>query len=270
MAQLLHVRLVPVSKVRQNLVPALVRDRPRPLRHVAEDRQRAATRAAGDHPQLHRREILRLVDDHMVVGPRRRTDEGVRLVEQRHVRVAPPRAATPQEPLLVLVEGAFGRSGQEGGRREEGADELFGRHRGPGAVQHAREVATRLQCFLDLFSVPDGGSLKDAAVFGVEAADDSHPEALPRRRGRAVLLADLGQEPLLLADPDADVLPIQLQDQLLGLGREPQLDRTGDHLRQARVGLQAGDRWRIDAHRRDAGNEVRDRELLDTVLAERR
>ena len=64
--------------------------------------------------------------------------------------------------------------------------------------------------------------------------------------------------------------PFELQDQLLGLGGEPQLDRAGDHLRQACVGLQAGDRGRIDADRRDARDEVCDRELLDAVLAERR
>ena len=131
-------------------------------------------------------------------------------------------------------------------------------------------MAARLQGFLDLFSVTDGGALEHPAVFGVEAADDAHPEALPRRRSCAVLFPDLVQQPLLLADPDADVLPVELQDQLLGLGGEPQLDCAGDHPSQTRVGLQAGDRRRIDAHRRDARNEVGDGELLDAVLAERR
>ena len=83
--------------------------------------------------------------------------------------------------------------------------------------------------------------LQHAAVFGVEAADDPHPEALARRGGRAVLRADLVQEALDLAHANADVLALELHVQLLGLGGEPELDGARDHLGKARIRLQARD-----------------------------
>ena len=43
----------------------LGRHRPRRLRGVADDRPRGGATAAADHPPLHRREVLRLVDEHM-------------------------------------------------------------------------------------------------------------------------------------------------------------------------------------------------------------
>ena len=113
MAQLLDLGVVPVRQVRQDLRPALVADGARALRDVAEDRQRAVAGASRDHPQLHRRQVLRLVDDHVVVRARRLADERVRLVEQRHVGVAPAGTAPAQQPLLVLVEEPLGRLGEE-------------------------------------------------------------------------------------------------------------------------------------------------------------
>ncbi len=118
-AELLDLGLAAAREVRQHLVPARVRDRPGPLGDVAEDRQRALARAARDHPQLHRREILRLVDDHVVVGAGGLADERVRLVQQRHVPLAPAGAAAAQQPLLVLVEDPVGGLGQKGRCREE-------------------------------------------------------------------------------------------------------------------------------------------------------
>ena len=118
-AELLDLGVVAAREVRQHLVPARVRDRPGPLGDVAEDRQRALARAPRDHPQLHRREVLRLVDDDVVVRARRLADERVRLVEQRHVPLAPAGAAPPQQPLLVLVEDPVGGLGEKRRRREE-------------------------------------------------------------------------------------------------------------------------------------------------------
>ena len=53
---------------------------------VAEDRQRLPARPPHGHPQLHRRQVLRLVDDHVAEAPEAGIDQPMRLVEQRHVR----------------------------------------------------------------------------------------------------------------------------------------------------------------------------------------
>ena len=144
-----------------------------------------------------------------------------------------------------------------------------GDDRRPGAVDDPVQVSARAQRLLDLLAVADRRPLEDAAVLAVEAAHDPHPEALARRSGRAVLGADLLQQPLLVADADTDVLALELEDQLLGLARQPQLDGAGDHLRQARVGLQPRHGQRIGQRRLDAGDELGDGELRDAALAER-
>ena len=55
-----------------------------------------------------------------------------------------------------------------------------------------------------------------------------------------VTRADLAQEAHELVHPDADVLPLELDVQLLGVGGEPDLDGAHDHLRKARIRLQPG------------------------------
>ena len=55
------------------------------LGEVAEDRQRLAAGPAHRHPQLHRGEVLGLVDDDVAEAPEAGVDQPVRLVEQRDV-----------------------------------------------------------------------------------------------------------------------------------------------------------------------------------------
>ena len=77
------------GQVLEHLVPALVGDRARRLGDVAEQRQPSRRRAPRDHPQLHRRQVLRLVDDDVPVGLRPAVDQLVELVEERDVGLSP-------------------------------------------------------------------------------------------------------------------------------------------------------------------------------------
>ncbi len=85
----------------EDLVPVGVGPGAGGLGDVADDRHRPVQRAAGEHPQLHRREVLGLVDDDVAVGahlvvvvgpvapvlppPGPRPEQGPGLVEQRDV-----------------------------------------------------------------------------------------------------------------------------------------------------------------------------------------
>ena len=77
------------------------------------------TGAPRDHPQLHRRQVLRLVHDHVVVRARRHAHQRMCLVQERHVRCAPLRPTPAQQPLLLLVEDSVRRRGEEHRGREE-------------------------------------------------------------------------------------------------------------------------------------------------------
>ena len=100
------------------------------LRDVAEDRHGLAAGAADDHAQLHRREVLRLVDDHVPVSAQVGVDQPARLVEQRHVarpqRLVLGRAGAQQQVDLPGLEQAVGRGGQPRAVAEERAEELVG------------------------------------------------------------------------------------------------------------------------------------------------
>jgi len=71
MQQLLDGGGAAARQVRKDIVPARVRDCAGRLRDVAQDRQRALARAPRHHAQLHRRQVLRFVDDHVPVRARR-------------------------------------------------------------------------------------------------------------------------------------------------------------------------------------------------------
>ena len=87
--------------------------RPRRLRRVADDRPRGGAAAAADHPPLHRREVLRLVDEHVgervvldAVG-RRRPAHGRRSVLALRRPVVSSWTSPPEEVVeLVVLLGA--------------------------------------------------------------------------------------------------------------------------------------------------------------------
>ncbi len=249
MAQLLDVGVATTREKRQYLVPARVRDRAGRLGDVTEDRQRTFARAAADHAELHRRQVLGLVDDDVAERGRRLPDERVGLVEEPDVAVAPALPAPAQEALLLRLQDPVPGLRQERGGREEGAHELLGRDSRPGAVEHPRQVPARAQRLLDLLSVPDRGPTQHLAIVGVERADEAHPEALARNRRRSVLLPGLAHELAHLSLADADVLALEPQQQLLRRALQLQLGGAGQHLGEPLVGLQPRDLGRVDERR---------------------
>src|SRR6185437_16141941 len=189
-AQLLDLHLRLVRQIRLELLPAAVDDGSGRLRDVAEDRERAVYGAARDREQLHRREILRLVDDHVPVGPRRAGEQRPRLVEQRHVLVAPAQighATGPvaqQELPLVVVQHFLRRRLERGRRREEPRDELLGLRQRQDAFEPAREEAAAPQRPLELVEAAQRARAEQLAVALVEAAEHGHPEPIARKPER--------------------------------------------------------------------------------------
>src|SRR5262249_55415572 len=191
---------------RLELRPAAVDDRAGRLRDVAEDRERAVDRAARDREELHRREILRLVDDHVPVRARRAVEQRAGLVEERHVVVAPDEiggAARPvaeEELPLVAFEYALGGRLERRRRREQPRDELLRLRQRQDAVEPAREEATLAEAALDLVEAADRAGPEQLAVPLVEAAKHRHPEPLARKPNRVArlqrLLEQLGDVPL--------------------------------------------------------------------------
>ena len=89
MPKLLDLRPLAPGQLREHLLPAAVRDGPGRLRDVTQHRE-GACGAPRDHPELHRREVLRLVDDHVAELRRRAMEDRARLVDHGEVVVAPP------------------------------------------------------------------------------------------------------------------------------------------------------------------------------------
>ena len=141
--KLLDLRLAPVGEVRHELVPAVIGDRPRGLGDVAEDRHRAG-RAPREHPQLHRRQVLRLVDDDVPVRRRRPLEERARLVEQRQVAVAPAASSEPlrsEHPSDELL-----RLDARPGRIDELAEKRADRASSSSNERNARSCSLRPYC----------------------------------------------------------------------------------------------------------------------------
>ena len=270
MPQFLDVGLVAVRQMRQHIVPARITDRAGRLRDVAEHGQRAVPGAARDHSQLHGRQVLRLVDDHMAIGARRCAEQRARLVEQRDVAVRPA-AATPYEQLLFrLGQDPLSGCRERRPRAGQRPNEPVRRHDGPRNLQHTVEIAVRAQRLLDLLEVADRTCPEHAAVLLVEPTQDAHPEALPRSEGDAELGARCREQLADLGRAHRDERPLEPQHELLGSRFEPELGCAGDHLDQAQVGLQPRDLGRVAALRLRAVHELADGPLLDGILPERR
>ncbi len=84
------------SEVRERLDPGAGRRGAGRLREVAEHGHRVAAGPAGQHAQLHGRQILRLVDDDVVVLPGPALEQRLRLVEQREVGRGPRLGLRPR------------------------------------------------------------------------------------------------------------------------------------------------------------------------------
>src|SRR5205823_1692737 len=87
------------AEVREDLVPAVVRKGSRRLCEITEDRQRAVGGAARDHAQLHRGQVLRLVDDDVPEPARRAVDQRPCLVQEWQVVLAPDELGRASGPI---------------------------------------------------------------------------------------------------------------------------------------------------------------------------
>jgi hypothetical protein len=190
--ELLHVGLLGTHELREDFLPRLVGDRPRCLSDVAQDRQGARGGAPDDHAQLHGREVLRLVDDHVAERPRALAEQRVRLVDERHVVLAPgePCARTHEQPLLIGVEDPLGGRGEPRARGEDPADEALRRHGRPDAVEPAREEPLRPHRTLDVAEVAPREPAEARSVVLVEPAEHVHAKALSRVRRQPELVAN--------------------------------------------------------------------------------
>ena len=127
-------------------------------------------RAAGDHLQLHRGQVLRLVHDHVPEALRRLGQERAGLVDERQVGLAPPAARSAEERLLVGVEDPFGGFREALPRGEQAAHDLLGLRRRPDVLEEARHPPVATQRALDLGEVAVRLAAEPGAVVLVEAA----------------------------------------------------------------------------------------------------
>ena len=152
--------------------------------------------AASHHAQLHRRQVLRLVDDHVPERARRLGEQRPRLVDERHVVLAPARSPTRgrrSSRCSAASRIPSAASARRAWRGEERADETVRRDGGPDPVEPAREEALGVERALDLAEVAPGEAAEPRAVVLVEAAQDVHAEALARMRRQPELLAGLAR-----------------------------------------------------------------------------
>ena len=223
----------------------MVLDGTRGLRDVAEDRHRTGA-PAREHSELHRRQVLRFVDDHVPVRLRRPVEQGARLVDERQVRLAPAAAA---ELLL----------------REDATHELLGLDARPRAVDELSEE--RADRTLELVERPEREVVELAPVLLVQ----------PPRREHAEPVAPFGVRSAAcprLVDQRRDVVRLEVQeravhanaDELVRRNRQS-VYRFREPLRDRDVGL-AARKLRLLAPRRRDPSELVDRPLLDALLAE--
>ena len=266
-AQLLDHRLG--AEIREQVVPAAVRDWPGGLRDVAEDGERSR-RAAREHAELHRRQVLRLVDDHVAVRPVAALEQRPRLVEERQVGVArAPAAAGLQKSLLRGVQDAGRCRGELPGARQQPAEELVGLRARPQLVERAIHEAAAAERRLQVFEREVSGVPEARGVALIERARQLRAQSLaPGRVARGLgsrLLQQTGD--LLRREPELD--PFESDGEQLGRRLRQRRDRRRDHVGHPGVAFQPGERRLLAPRGRDA-RELVHGALLHAFLAEHR
>ena len=231
-----------VREVIGDIAPTRRRPRPRRLGEVADDRQRAVERPSGDHLQLHRREILDLVDDDVAVRPdlvglvdppaavRHRTEYVAGVVEQGDVGRRPAHVGdivgswSIQRLDLRLVEEVAGGQPQQRSRAEQVVEQLR-RSRAPATSARGRRGPREHHAAPGAARQPDtstdtgrGGKGGEELALDVTAAGVVALEAARRGLDDACRLLDgeaqeagperdheiLPQRPLAIADRPVD------------------------------------------------------------------
>ena len=202
-----------------HLAPVRVRPGPGGLGQVAEHGDRARRCPAGDHAELHRREVLGLVDDDVPVAARPPPGEERGFVEEGQIVDAPcgrghGGVLGPDEQHQFLGgEEPASEAFQSVPGRQQFAHERGGRDRRPQQVQQRGELVRGDQLTFEprLVSTQTGGGPEDAAGFADQTGPQGQATRLVRCRTRhdrshEVVHRRHGQRPAGEADSERDVL----------------------------------------------------------------
>ncbi len=229
----------------------------RPLRQVAQHRERPEGGPAGDGPALHRGQILRLVDDDVPVTLEV-LDQPGHLVEQQQVPGGPacrpprPRRARPQQGALLLrIQDPVGRARQPVTVGQQFRHHLFRPHGRPDGVH----VHRHRPCPLD--PAHPGGAPRTAAPLGLvlDGPHDPGSHPLPPHGVRRFLVQHVGDDPrqrLPVDPPPAGT--VGDGEGVTVIGAHPCVQRPAQYLRRAGVVLEEGGRFVVLAGHRVPGD----------------
>ena len=201
-------------------------------------------------------------------------DQRVRLVDERHVGVAPARIPRGERPSNCrsrssrMPSAASSRRGRDvRSDRTSRSGETAGQTRS----SHLPEESLRPQRALDLPEVTPCEPPEARTVVLVEAAQDVHAEPLARMRRQPELVAHRRRAARRLpARARRRTRPPSARRAPPAAASTRALARAGEDVGEACVALQPGDRGRVDRRDGETVDELADRALLDALLAERR
>ena len=229
----------------------------------------ARAHAPGDHAELHRRQVLRLVHDDVSVGSRRLDEQRAGQVQERHVGARPAAGAAGEHPLLAVVEQVAGRLLEPRSVPEQLGDDDVRLDDGPDTIDEAGEPCLAERA-LDLVGRGKRAGAELRRVLAVQVAQELHAEALARGVPHAEPAAHHEEQRLDLVFAHADVGAVEPRLEGTGPRLEPELDGAPHDLGQTEVGLETFDVGPVGARHLDAVDELGDGALVDALLPEDR
>jgi hypothetical protein len=234
-------------EVAEQLLPAAIAGRPRRLRDVAEERHRPAAGPPRQRPQLHRGQILSLVDDHVPVRVRCPVQQRRRLVEQCEIRLAP--SASPRQP----------------------PDERLRRHTRKRSGDDAVEISAASERTLHVLERAVSGAAELLSVQAVHAPYELRAEALACRGDRIGSRYGVLDELRELVRIDAHLGAVKPHGDERFRDRRNRAHRLVEQRRHGQTALLACEIARVSGCHRDiAAEDLRQRALVDALLAEHR
>ena len=282
-------RRLAIGKVVEHVVPVGRSERPGCLREVADDRHRSVEGAASGHLELHRREVLDLVDDDvtvradlvgvvdLAVAAGLGAEHVAGVVEQGDIGRSPPhvvdrlRTRTEQRQRLGFVEHAASGELEQRLRPEQVVQELGRREQRPHPVE----------CLADLRGSPEGVLHRQRTDLRVvEARGERRPQLVLDELASAVVATEATtsspDDPRRLLGSQPDVPGTERDDEVVAQRSFTVGDRLIDDIGHPNVTLETscgravGARPVVGSQELHARNEVGQHHLLDTGLAERR
>ena len=271
-------RRLPVREVGEDALPVVVGPRSGGLGDVAHHGHRPVQRPTVQHPQVHRREVLDLVDHDVPVGPHLvaglvagpGTQYGAGLVQQGRIRCRPVHvvgrlAAGPEQGIHLAGGEAPVGGPDQGPRSEQVVQQLGWREDGP----HPLEGLAHRQLAAD--PLAHRLRVEVAAARGDQRLVELGLHELPGRVVRPVPASGLAHDAAGLLDGQGQPLQPVAQPQVGPQATLPGTGRTGDEPDHAKVALEAPHLGHlptvVDA---DAAHHVAQGGQRDPGLAERR